>query len=1040
MVALLLGCMIPLRAAPAVGGPLAVAGEQVGRIGGRVKNAVTGQYLNKVRVTLRGTDHLVYTDEDGAFRFGDVRSGPIVLEVFYTDLDPQEIALTLPPGGSLEQDVELTSKARFGASGEIVKLDPYMVASMRETDAETIAIHEQRFASNIKNVLATDALGDLVGGDPGEFLKFVPGLTAEYAEGDIGGISIRGIAGDMTAINFDGAPMVTGANTGPSRSVDMRSQSLSNISRIEVTKVPTPSTPADSLAGSVNMISKSAFERSGAEFRYGLYLVGNGNDLTLKKTPHAYGDKNTYKTQPGFDFDYTLPIGRNFGIVVTGMQSHKFTPQNRITNLWTSSATGSNASPSQPYYQQFSPRAAPRSKSLTGFSLKADWRVTPHSVLSLGSRWSRNIAARTGTLTVTPNVGTNGTPTVATGVPLSFGPDFTIGATGRGAVLLSMSQQYSVFENLGTYVKYRFDNGRWRVESSVNYSSSETELNPNSAHPGGFFPGTNASLVTPNRVTFRGLGEDGPDIIEAFDNNNQPIDIYDIRNYRLGGASEDRRHLDNVSKFTNLDVRRRLDVFSFPTAVQAGALYRIHTIDRYNEAAGGMTPSAAAVNAEPYAYRVYVNQEAYGRWNFPGIYPAAVWAAYQKDPSLFSRTPAQLVSAENARLNTSQFAEQTVSAYYLQGEARLLSNRLNVLTGVRFERTEVGGQGVLIDPGAAFVRNPDGTFARNAQGARIRKPEAGTANSLQEVAITRKERGFVAERSYDGFYPSLHLTYNIKENFLARLAYARTYGRPNFPDIIPSATIQEADLGEAEINNPNIIKGNITVTNTALKPWMAHNFDLSLEYYTQQGGVLSASVFRKEITDFFGTEVRVATEADLAQIGMEPEYVGWNLETKFNSGDARIDGIELNVRHSLRELGSWGRFFTVFANATRLDLKGNPHAEFDGFLPKTANWGFSFNWKRLTVIPKWNYRGLIKLAAVPGISSDAFQYIEGSTVLDLSVGYRLTKRLSLSASVNNLFNQPRTRLRYGSETPDYARFWQEFDYGALISVGIKGTF
>jgi outer membrane receptor protein involved in Fe transport len=98
----------------------------------------------------------------------------------------------------------------------------------------------------------------------------------------------------MTAINFDGAPMVTGANSGPSRSVDMRSQALNNISRIEVTKVPTPSTPADSLAGSVNMISKSAFERSGAEFRYGLYLVGNGDSFTLKKTPHAYGDKNTF--------------------------------------------------------------------------------------------------------------------------------------------------------------------------------------------------------------------------------------------------------------------------------------------------------------------------------------------------------------------------------------------------------------------------------------------------------------------------------------------------------------------------------------------------------------------------------------------------------------------------------------------------------------------------------------------------------------------------------------------------------------------------
>ncbi len=48
-----------------------------------------------------------------------------------------------------------------------------------------------------------------------------------------------------------------------SRTVDIRSMALNDISRIELTKVPTPSTPADSLAGSVNLISKSAFERSG---------------------------------------------------------------------------------------------------------------------------------------------------------------------------------------------------------------------------------------------------------------------------------------------------------------------------------------------------------------------------------------------------------------------------------------------------------------------------------------------------------------------------------------------------------------------------------------------------------------------------------------------------------------------------------------------------------------------------------------------------------------------------------------------------------
>ena len=1037
------GLVSPLALAQTGATSTASSAQALGTITGRVQNIVTGNYLNKARVAVKGTDLVAYTDEFGTYRLVDVPPGTATLEVFYTDLDVQQIPVTLAPGAAIERNIELTSKARYGTNTDIVKLDSFRVTSDRETDGKAIAINEQRFAPNLKNVMSTDELGDVLGSNVGEFLKFIPGLTAEYSEVEIIGVSVRVIGGSMTAFTSDGAAMVS-ANAAPGRNFNMNTLALNNISRIEVTKVPTPSSPADSLAGSVNMVSKSAFERSKPEFRFGLYLVGNGGEPTLKKTPHPYGDKYTLKTQEGWDFEYVLPASKNFGIVVTGMQSSKYTPQNRITTMWASEATGSAASESNPYFQQLAPRVAPRSKRLTAFSFKADWRVTRHSVLSLGSRWSETIAAMTGNLGVTANTGANGTPSVAGGVPLSFGPDFTIGATGRGGITLTSAQQYSIFENMSHFLKYRFDDGKWRLETNFSFSSSDTDLNPGSQQrgdlPHGFFPNVNVQLITPNRVSFRGIGIDGPQIIEAFDNNNRPIDIYDLRNYRINTASEDVRHLDNDLKQVTVDLRRRLDLFSFPSAVQVGGLHRFHLMDRNNTAAGAMTPSAAATEAAPYAYQVYVNKEHYSRWPFPNVYPARVHEASTSDPSLFSRTPAQIVAAENSRLNTSQYAEQSVNAAYVQGEARLFSSRLNVLTGVRFERTEVGGEGVLIDPGAAFVRNADGTFARNAQGLRIRRPEAGAAGSIQEVAVTRTERGYKGQQSYDGFYPSLHLTYNIRDNFQARLAYAKTYGRPDFPDVLPSATIQEADLGDRELADPNVVKGNITVTNTRLKPWTAQNYDFSLEYYTQSGGVFSAGAFLKEITDFFGTETRIATAADLEAVGFDTDYVGWFLQTKFNSGDARISGWEFNIRHDLRRFGTWGRYFTVFANGTQLHLVGNPHAAFDTFLPRVANWGFSFNWKRVTIMPKWNYRGEHKITNAAGFAVDGWQYWEALTLLDLNLGYRLNKRFTLSASVNNIFNEHRIRTRFGSQTPVYARRFQDFEYGAIFSLGIKGTF
>ena len=136
-----------------------------------------------------------------------------------------------------------------------------------------------------------------------------------------------------------------------------------------------------------------------------------------------------------------------------------------------------------------------------------------------------------------------------------------------------------------------------------------------------------------------------------------------------------------------------------------------------------------------------------------------------------------------------------------------------------------------------------------AAGARIRRTEAGAAGSLAELAVTRQERGFHASRTYDGSYPSVHLTYQIRENFLARAAYAKTYGRPNFSDIIPRAVATAADLDDDDIT-PVTGRGTLTIRNPALKPWTADNFDLSAEYYTDNGGLLSAGVFRKDLQNF----------------------------------------------------------------------------------------------------------------------------------------------------------------------------------------------
>lgn len=299
------------------------AAAATGSISGRVQNSATGQFLNNARVALSGTDRIALTDKFGGYNLVDVPGGPAILEVFYTGLDFARLPVVVPPGGIVTCHVELTSVARYGVDPGKVKLDAFIVTSDRETDAQSIATNEQRFAPNIKNVMATDSLGDVLGGSVGEFMKFIPGVTAEYDNLDIASISVRGIGGSMTAITVDGAP-TSSIWTNTTRTVDLRSMGLNDLARIELSKVPTPANPADSLAGSVNLVGKSAFERSGRQFRFGLNFVGNDENLTLHKTPHIHLDRNTYKILPGANFDFTWPVSKTFGVVIAGMSTHVY--------------------------------------------------------------------------------------------------------------------------------------------------------------------------------------------------------------------------------------------------------------------------------------------------------------------------------------------------------------------------------------------------------------------------------------------------------------------------------------------------------------------------------------------------------------------------------------------------------------------------------------------------------------------------------------------------------------------------------------------
>jgi len=250
--------MAPISAAEVAPAPAGAVAVGSGRIVARVDHPATGQYLNNARVMLKGTGVVAFTDQAGLFHLNGVPAGAAVRQEFYTGLPPRDIGVTVPAGGSVTQDVSLGEGTENGAAVE--RLGRFVVAD-DAMDAEAVATNEQRFSSNIKNVVAARSFGDIAEGNLGEFMKYLPGVTADFADPTFLSIPVCGLNSHFTSVSADGAQTANAHYGGSTRVFQFEQVSINNISRVELTKVPTPSQPADTLGGTVNMVSKSAFER-----------------------------------------------------------------------------------------------------------------------------------------------------------------------------------------------------------------------------------------------------------------------------------------------------------------------------------------------------------------------------------------------------------------------------------------------------------------------------------------------------------------------------------------------------------------------------------------------------------------------------------------------------------------------------------------------------------------------------------------------------------------------------------------------------------
>ncbi|HYC70375.1 MAG TPA: TonB-dependent receptor [Opitutaceae bacterium] len=1016
-----------------------------GAIEGRIQNAGTGVFLNNARVAVQGTAKEAYTDAAGAYRIDGVPAGPATLDVFYTGMEPQQVAVTVPAGATATQDVGLVrAGAAPRAQGEVVTLDPFVVATEREYNATAIAINEQRFAANKKEVVSTDALGEINQGNIGEFVKHLPGITFEMKDGNnLSGIMVRGFNSNYTNVTFDGGQVASAAlsNTQThTRQFVLEQANINNIARIEVVKLPTPDMAANLLGGAVNFISRSAFESPRPKFDATFYLSANEKAFDFEETPGP-GRGEDYKIRPSARFSYLHPVNDRLGFVVNAASNSQYYLQNRT--VYGRRFSGSGASLANPQTNSIATSFSPNLQTSHSVSGKVDWKPWDGNTVSVSAE-ANAFEQQQATRTITYNVG-NATPT-------SWGETFTNGGAATGTTSLGNSFQGRHGLTRRVAASWDLDRGPWAAQLAGSFSHSASNSRDMAK---GFFRGVSTANRAVRQVQLQDINnEDGSvGTIVTLDANGNPVDATQLSNYNLTTVQGEPQSAEDTLHELRARVTRDLDVFNVPVKLTlGGSRIEVEREIDYNVTAYTYVGADGVAANDDNVITPFPDpgmagaSPGFGQRGVQWPSPWAIFDAWKANPNLFTRTPSQQGDSVRNNAVRSPLVTERITAGYLMGDTKLF-NRVRLVGGVRYELTENWGWGSRQDSSAVFQRDANGDLIK-VNGAFVRKPEAGAAGSAESERLIWTYRGQYGERDYDDFFPSLHSTIEILENLQLRVAYAETIGRPRIVDIVPNLSV--SDNVAFDPSQSSSFPGFITSANTTLRPWTGKNYDYALEYYLPRNGVVSFSYFKKDIKDFFANLNSVADAALLDQLGLSQDYVGYRYTTRINVGDARIEGWEANLILPLANLArwtgqvgadSWLNHFTIRGNITRLDLTGSRvgPSDFGNYIPKAHNIGLNFAFPRLTGNVLFNHKGKM-LRDDSSAFPDAFEYIRARNQLDADVNWQFSRHFTLFVAGRNILNDTTRWEVSGPGAPSWAFLTNYEDYGAQYSFGIKASY
>ncbi len=242
-----------------------------GRIEGQIKTTEKGIALQGAKVRIQELNREAVSQRDGRFVFLDVKAGNYTLVTSYIGADNVERKIVVQDQKTTRENFNL-----IGVSGLVEN-----VIVIGQAAGINKSLNKQRSADNIITAVSADSIGQFPDTNVSESLQRLPGLSIERDQGEGRYVRVRGMSPDFNAVTINGVGV-------PGPDADRRAVALDVIpsdllENLTVTKSVTPDMDANSLGGSIDVQSLSAFDRDG--FFYQFTAEGSFDENTEQTSP-----------------------------------------------------------------------------------------------------------------------------------------------------------------------------------------------------------------------------------------------------------------------------------------------------------------------------------------------------------------------------------------------------------------------------------------------------------------------------------------------------------------------------------------------------------------------------------------------------------------------------------------------------------------------------------------------------------------------------------------------------------------------------------